>query len=134
MIWDILFCYYSESDHLVEEKECEQDLEGSRGEDANMRHHLQSPSIMGTIIVTMIMNILSITIITVTDNLNKLLCVESNEVCHLPCCELLACAWCQTQSLPANGDGEKYHCCEERISCPYLHGHLYTAAISAVRI
>ena len=37
----VLF-FYCESDHLVEEKECEQDLEGSRGEDADVRHHLQS--------------------------------------------------------------------------------------------
>ena len=32
--------YYSESDHLVEEIECEQDLEGGRGEDADVGHHL----------------------------------------------------------------------------------------------
>ena len=30
----------SESDHLVEEVECEQDLEGGRGEDADVGHHL----------------------------------------------------------------------------------------------
>ena len=32
---------YSESDHLVEEVECEQDLEGGRGEDADVGHHLR---------------------------------------------------------------------------------------------
>ena len=32
---------FSESDHLVEEVECEQDLEGGRGEDADVGHHLR---------------------------------------------------------------------------------------------
>ena len=89
---------YSESDHLVEEIECKQYLEGSRRENANVGHHL------------------SIAIIVNGDsrddplcikhyhkqqhpqhhtyNLNKLLCVKSNEVGHLPRCELLPCARC----------------------------------------
>ena len=62
---------FSESDHLVEEVECEQDLEGGRGEDADVGHHLRerddpSISIKSILIFAMIRDILSITVITLT--------------------------------------------------------------------
>ena len=63
---------YSESDHLVEEVECEQDLEGGRGENADVGHHLgeremiPSISIKSILIFAMIRDILSITVITLT--------------------------------------------------------------------